>query len=71
MTDLLKLYLWKGGEGYSIEGWINIWLFLWPYSLLSTLLYVLEDSIFMNYLSLFENIKLVMSLSRVLSPRAS
>lgn len=42
-----------------------------PFSLSSAPLHILKDSIFMNYLSAFENIKLVMSLSCVLSPRAS
>lgn len=61
-----------GGWRLARAGRINIWPFLSDLlSLLSTLLRALKDSVFMNYLSLFENIKLVMSLSCVLSPRAS
>lgn len=78
MTDLLKFVCVCAWRLVKAEGWIDICclpltppLSLTPPSLSSTLLHVLKDSIFMNYLSVFEDIKLVMSLSGVLSPRAS
>lgn len=64
----------KGGggvEGYSERRPNQHLVFLFDPFLLSSPLHVLKDSVFMNYLSMFQNVKLVMSLSRVLSPRAS
>lgn len=77
----LNFYLWrkacvcacvKAGESRRLNRHLLFASDLPPPSpLSSTLLHVLKDSIFMNYLSVFEDIKLVMSLSCVLSPRAS
>lgn len=70
-TSRLGRRWWGEVGGWSSNGWENIWCCQFDFLFHWLIFMSLKDCTFMNYLSMFENIKLVMSLYRALSSRAS